>query len=163
MSYTCGLRRNGGDDHQHNTPVDTFQRGNPPIYPFRDPRTGMVEETTGDPVTETDCPNPVALSIAGGAVGTITGLKRGGIPGAITGGLVGGTVGYVSGAVSGDPTTVVENPPTDSDPISIDPTEDTATETAQTDDADDDEDGHADEHDDSTDNASDDADHESDA
>jgi len=90
----------------------------------------MTTETTAASVTETDCGNPIALSVAGGAVGTITGLKRGGIPGAITGGLVGGTVGYVSGVVSRDGMVVVEDPPTDGDPISIDPAESTSADSA---------------------------------
>lgn len=41
--------------------------------------------------------NPVALSLVGGFVGTVTGLKRHGVPGAVVGGLVGGSVGYVGG------------------------------------------------------------------
>lgn len=129
------------------------QWGNPLIYPFRDPSGDMTEETSVDPLEETDCANPVGLSLAGGAVGTITGLKRGGVPGAIAGGLVGGTVGYVSGAVSRDATTVVDDPPAADEPIHIEaaeapPTDSEAAES--TTDATDEDD---------TDDASDDTDH----
>lgn len=43
--------------------------------------------------------NPVALSLTGGFIGTVSGLKKGGVGGAVLGGLVGGTAGYVTGAV----------------------------------------------------------------
>lgn len=95
---------------------------NPLVYLRRDASVRMVDETTTAAGTDADSPNPVALSLAGGAVGTITCLKRGGLPGAITGGLVGGTVGYVTGAVTREESPV-DIDAAENEPISIDPTE----------------------------------------
>ncbi|MEF8851846.1 MAG: hypothetical protein V5A44_07840 [Haloarculaceae archaeon] len=47
----------------------------------------------------------VKLSLVGGFVGTLAGLKRRGIGGAVVGGLVGGTAGYVAGAALDGPGT----------------------------------------------------------
>lgn len=61
--------------------------------------------------------SPTALSLVGGFVGTVSGLKRNGVPGAVLGGLVGGTVGYVSGAsLNGDATS---GPEIDTEPVSV--------------------------------------------
>lgn len=95
----------------------------------------MVEQTTTEDHTGTDSPNPVSLSVVGGAVGTITGLKRGGLPGAVAGGLVGGTVGYVSAAASCGTTAVDEEPPAESEPISIETADDEANDEDDHDDA----------------------------
>jgi hypothetical protein len=61
--------------------------------------------------------DPVALSLAGGFVGTVTGLKKGGVGGAVVGGLVGGTTGYVLGAAAegSDPV----RPDADTGPVSV--------------------------------------------
>ena len=126
---------------------------NPLVYLRRAPSVGMEDETTTTAGTDADSPNPVALSLAGGAVGTITGLKRGGLPGAITGGLVGGTVGYVTGAVTSEESSV-DIDAAESEPISIDPTESSGdavtaeSATTDTDGTDDEDTGEADDHDD---------------
>jgi len=65
-------------------------------------------------------PEPAVLSFAGGAVGTIAGLKSGGFPGAIAGGLVGGTTGYLVGAAAQDAARSSGAVGTDTDPIEID-------------------------------------------
>ena len=44
--------------------------------------------------------NPVGTSLVGGFLGTVTGLRKGGVGGAVIGGLVGGTAGYVAGAAA---------------------------------------------------------------
>lgn len=77
----------------------------------------MTEEHETAVDAEQDA-NPVGLSVAGGFLGTVAGLKRGGVPGAVLGGLAGGTVGYLVGA-TGEPPAA---PPADSDrdPISLD-------------------------------------------
>ena len=77
----------------------------------------MNNETERNEAEKPDV-NPVALSLTGGFVGTVTGLKRGGVGGAVVGGLIGGTAGYVAGAAADETT-----PPTadsDVEPISID-------------------------------------------
>jgi hypothetical protein len=85
----------------------------------------MVEDATVDATPRTDAePNPVALSLAGGAVGTIGGLRRGGLPGAVAGGLVGGTVGYLAGAVSCETTRSSGTVDSGGDPIEITPFDD---------------------------------------
>lgn len=63
--------------------------------------------------------NPAALSLVGGFVGTVTGLKRNGVPGAVVGGLVGGTVGYVSGASLNDEGSATPAPDIDTEPVSV--------------------------------------------
>lgn len=60
--------------------------------------------------------SPVALSVVGGAVGTIVGARRG-PAGAVIGGFVGGTTGYLAGAAV-DPDVV--DPATVEEPVSID-------------------------------------------
>jgi hypothetical protein len=45
-----------------------------------------------------DEPSAAKLSLVGGFLGTVSGLKRGGPGGAVLGGLVGGTTGYLTGA-----------------------------------------------------------------
>ncbi len=87
----------------------------------------MAEEIPIKSLSEAENPTPVALSLAGGATGTIAGLKRRGVPGALIGALVGGTLGYLVGAKSTD-AIHVEEPPIDSDPISIELGESTTTE-----------------------------------
>jgi len=104
----------------------------------------MVEQTTSENHTDTDTPNPVALSVVGGAVGTITGLKRGGLPGAVAGGLVGGTVGYVSAAASCGKTAVGDEPSAENEPISIETADEDATDEDATDEDATDEDDHDD-------------------
>jgi hypothetical protein len=85
----------------------------------------MVEDAAVDATPRTDAePNPVALSLAGGAVGTIGGLRRGGLPGAVAGGLVGGTVGYLAGAVSCETTRSSGTVDSGGDPIEITPFDD---------------------------------------
>lgn len=87
------------------------------VSPFR---SGGVTEHQRDVVTETEkSPNPVALSLVGGFVGTVTGLKRGGVPGAVVGGFVGGTAGYLSGASLGDGESTATTPGSDTEPISV--------------------------------------------
>ncbi len=89
----------------------------------------MTEEIPVDSLGETESPTPVALSLAGGATGTITGLKRRGFPGALVGALVGGTIGYLVGVVSKNAIDI-EEPPIDTDPISIDLADPTVTDSA---------------------------------
>lgn len=69
--------------------------------------------------TEHSEPDPVALSFAGGALGTIAGLKSGGVPGSIAGGLVGGTVGYLTGAASCEAAHSADTVTTDTDPVEV--------------------------------------------
>jgi hypothetical protein len=60
--------------------------------------TGMdYEDGFGEEHDDADV-DPAKLSLVGGFVGTVSGLKRGGPGGALIGGLVGGTAGYVTGA-----------------------------------------------------------------
>jgi hypothetical protein len=78
----------------------------------------MVSEQHDTADNVTDETGPVTLSVVGGFVGTVTGLKRGNLPGAVVGGFVGGTVGYLAGASS---RTVDPTPGSGrADPISID-------------------------------------------
>ncbi|PSQ49045.1 hypothetical protein BRD19_04920 [Halobacteriales archaeon SW_7_65_23] len=81
----------------------------------------MGEHTTaeGAPEVEESEPNPAALSLASGAVGTLVGLKRGGVPGALAGGLVGGTTGYLVGAASREAAGPREGSEQDVSPIEI--------------------------------------------
>lgn len=79
-----------------------------------------MTEHDNDVTTEAEStPNPAALSLVGGFVGTVTGLKRSGVPGAVVGGFVGGTVGYLTGASVGDEEAATALPEGDSEPISV--------------------------------------------
>jgi len=75
------------------------------------------------------------LSLAGGFVGTVTGLKRGGLGGAVVGGLVGGTFGYVAGAAVSESH---ERIPLDDgpEPIQVDVDDETGDEIGDVDDTD---------------------------
>lgn len=84
----------------------------------------MVEDTTVDGVSKTAKPNPVTVSVVGGAIGTIGGLKRG-ARAAIIGGVLGGTVGYLAATVFNE--TVAEAPLSSSTPISVGSTDSPAT------------------------------------
>ncbi|MBB6644899.1 hypothetical protein [Halobellus ruber] len=110
--------------------------------------------------------SPVGASLAGGFLGTVTGLRKSGVGGAVVGGLVGGTVGYVAGAAVDTSSPLA--PSTDVEPISIstdgdddaaDEADDDAADEAD-DEADDDVADEAD--DDVADEANDDADDEAD-
>lgn len=61
-----------------------------------------MEHEYGSDVSDEPDVNPVKLSLVGGALGTITGLKAKGVGGAVVGGLVGGTAGYVAGSAATD-------------------------------------------------------------
>ena len=66
----------------------------------------------------------VKLSLVGGIVGTLAGLKRRGVGGAVVGGLLGGATGYAAGAALDGPDTVEEweDPLADvrEDPVTVD-------------------------------------------
>ena len=70
----------------------------------------------------------VKLSLVGGFVGTLTGLKRRGLSGALLGGLAGGTAGYAAGSTleSGDTVEEWEDPLSDArdEPVTVDVSED---------------------------------------
>lgn len=91
------------------------------------------------PETESNA-NPAALSLVGGFVGTVTGLKRNGISGAVVGGLVGGTVGYVSGASLNDDGSATPAPEVDTEPVSVTVSDDESASEETTDADEDDED-----------------------
>jgi hypothetical protein len=101
----------------------------------------MGEHTTaeGAPEIEESEPNPAALSLASGAVGTLVGLKRGGVPGALAGGLVGGTTGYLVGAASREAAGPREGSEQDVSPIEIDTDERAAADAGTESDTDEDE------------------------
>ena len=112
-------------------------------------RTCMAHEHDSDTAEEPKL-NPVGLSVAGGFLGTVTGLKKGGVGGAVLGGLVGGTAGYVAGAAANGTDRRVPDIDTDVEPISIE-TDEEGDEDADADehedaDADDHEDTEADDH-----------------
>lgn len=90
---------------------------------------GENRDIESESAFERSQPDPVKLSFAGGAVGTITGLKRGGVPGAFLGGLVGGTAGYFVAATSSDVTRPPGSHTTDTDPVQVD-VSGTSTETS---------------------------------
>jgi hypothetical protein len=98
------------------------------------------------PETEQNA-NPAALSLVGGFVGTVTGLKRNGISGAVVGGLVGGTVGYVGGASLNEDGSATPEPEIDTEPVSV-----TVSDASDDDDADDED--HSDDESDADDAAS---------
>ena len=86
----------------------------------------------------------VKLSLVGGFVGTLTGLKRRGLSGALLGGLAGGTAGYAAGSAleGGDTVEEWEDPLSDArdEPVTVDVSEDEGFE-FNTDDEDEDEAG----------------------
>lgn len=93
---------------------------------------GQQHETA----TETESnPSPAALSLVGGFVGTVSGLKRNGVAGAVVGGLIGGTVGYVSGASLNDEATA--GPDIETEPVSVTVADDEDDDTDADEDADD--------------------------
>jgi hypothetical protein len=57
-----------------------------------------MEHEYEDDAADADGLTAVKLSLVGGFVGTLAGLKRRGLGGAVVGGLVGGTAGYAAGA-----------------------------------------------------------------
>lgn len=81
-------------------------------------QTRMAHEHDSDTAEESNV-SPVGLSVAGGFLGTVTGLKKGGVGGAILGGLVGGTAGYVAGAAAEGTDRRVPDIDADVEPISI--------------------------------------------
>jgi len=66
----------------------------------------------------------IKLSLVGGFVGTLAGLKRRGLGGAVVGGLLGGTAGYAAGAAmdGSTPDDEWEDPLADvrDDPVTVD-------------------------------------------
>lgn len=80
----------------------------------------MKENITQDHQCVSTSPNPAALSLAAGFAGTVTGLKRGGVPGAIALGLASGTAGYVVGAAAENTQHASHEPASTEDPVHID-------------------------------------------
>jgi hypothetical protein len=76
-----------------------------------DERHGANNDTSTD---------PVALSLAAGFAGTVTGLQRGGLPSAVALGLVSGTAGYVIGAAADSPRRPQSTPTADPVQITVD-------------------------------------------
>lgn len=96
----------------------------------------MEENVTQERQRVSTSPNPVALSLAAGFAGTVTGLKRGGVPGAIALGLASGTAGYVAGAAAENAQHTPHEPESTADPVHIDVNEEAedAGDTADTND-----------------------------
>jgi hypothetical protein len=75
-----------------------------------------MQHDFADDATDNSGLTAVKLSLVGGFLGTLSGLKRRGLTGAFLGGLAGGTVGYVAGAALAEGEAVEEW----SDPLSDD-------------------------------------------
>ena len=116
-------------------------------------QTRMAHEHDSDTAEESNV-SPVGLSVAGGFLGTVTGLKKGGVGGALVGGLVGGTAGYVAGAAAEGTDGRVPDIDADVEPISIE-TGDEGEETDADEAADDHEDAATDHEDEDEDAAAD--------
>ena len=86
-----------------------------------------------------DEPSAAKLSLVGGFLGTVSGLKRGGPGGAVLGGLVGGTAGYLTGAALDESSPSQYTDPSDG-PLEIsvgDEADDDAESAAETDETED--------------------------
>ena len=96
----------------------------------------MEENVTQERRRVSTSPNPAALSLAAGFAGTVTGLKRGGVPSAIALGLASGTAGYVVGAAAESAQRIPHEPESTADPVHIDVDEEAedTEESAETDD-----------------------------